>query len=216
MTALTTTDALIDQFLAKAETAPPPAHKQLVFAIDATASRERSWDAAIRDQAAMFQAAARLGGLEVQLVYYRGIEELKATGWFAHSAPLVNAMTKVMCRGGPTQIGRVLKHVADEHARQPVAAAVLVGDTCEEPPEAIHVCALALGRLKIPVYAFLEGQCPVGRQAFGWIADLTKGAVLPFDVSSAGRLRELLGAVAAYVTGGIEALADQKPEIVRC
>ena len=41
MTALTTTDALIDQFLAKAETAPPPAHKRLVFAIDATASRER-------------------------------------------------------------------------------------------------------------------------------------------------------------------------------
>ena len=59
-----------------------------------------------------------------------------------------------------------------------------------------------------------RGSVPRRSAGFGLIADLTKGAVLPFDASSAGRLRELLGAVAAYVTGGLEALADQRPEIV--
>jgi hypothetical protein len=127
---------------------------------------------------------------------------------------LVGAMTKVVCRAGATQIQRVLKHAVKEHAKQPVAAVALVGDTSEEHLEEIRPHVAELGRLKVPVYCFLEGDCARGRQAFGLIADLTGGALLPFDSSSAGKLKELLGAVAAYVAGGLDALADQRPEIV--
>ncbi|HEV7994737.1 MAG TPA: VWA domain-containing protein, partial [Stellaceae bacterium] len=45
---------------------------RLIFALDATASREPTWDRACRIQGEMFEATAALGGLEIQLVFYRG------------------------------------------------------------------------------------------------------------------------------------------------
>ena len=52
---------------------------RLLFAMDATASREPSWDRACHIQGEMFQATDGLGGLEVQLIYFRGFGECKAT-----------------------------------------------------------------------------------------------------------------------------------------
>jgi hypothetical protein len=213
-TSLTPTDALVEEFLARAAVAPPPGRKRLIVAIDATASRQPTWDLAAQHQGAMFAAAAQHGGLDVQLVYFRGQGELKATGWFAHSTPLVNAMAGVVCRAGITQWGRVLGHAVKEHRNQPVAAVVLIGDTCEEHASEIQPHARELGQLKVPAYCFHEGDCPIGQYTFGLIAAATGGAVLPFDSSSASRLRELLAAVAAYVAGGVDALAGQSPEIV--
>ncbi len=43
---------------------------KLVFAMDATMSRQPSWDAALQTQAEMFREAGRIGGLDVQLVYF--------------------------------------------------------------------------------------------------------------------------------------------------
>jgi hypothetical protein len=213
-TTLIPTDALVEEFLARAAVAPPPGRKRLVMAVDATASRQPTWDMAAQHQSAMFEAAAQHGGLDIQLVYFRGHGELKATAWFASSTPLVNAMAGVACRAGVTQWGRALTHVAREHAKQPVAAVVLIGDTCEEHIEEIQPHARELGRLKVPAYCFHEGDCPIGQHVFGLIAAATGGVVLPFDSSAASRLRELLAAVAAYVTGGLDALAGQSPEIV--
>ena len=45
---------------------------RLLVAIDATASREPTWDMAMQLQSTMFETAAKLGGLDVQLVWYRG------------------------------------------------------------------------------------------------------------------------------------------------
>jgi len=104
-----------------------------------------------------------------------------------------------------------LRHVAREHEKAPVAAVILIGDFCEEDLDAVEHAA---GQVKVPVYAFLEGEEPGGRAAFELIAKATGGVVIPFDTGSAGQLRELLGAVAAYVVGGREALADRRPEIV--
>jgi hypothetical protein len=210
MTALTPTDALIDQFLARAEKEPVQ-RKRLIFAIDATASRQPTWDAAVQVQGQMFLEAGRYGGLEIQLVYYRGFNEMKATSWFSSSMPLVNAMSGVTCRSGHTQIGRVLKHAASERP----AAMILIGDMCEEDIGTLRPLASELGRLRVPVFCFLEGDAPEGKQAFRGISYSTGGALLPFDSNSPSQLRELLGAVAAYVAGGAVALADQRPEIVR-
>ena len=121
-------------------------------------------------------------------------------------------MTGVTCRAGHTQLAKVLRHVAKEHEKAPVAAVILVGDCCEEPLPEVGQAAVNLG--KIPVYAFLEGDTPEGKAAFELIAEVTKGVVIPFDANSPNQLRELLGAVALLVVGGVEALADQRPEVV--
>jgi hypothetical protein len=200
-----TTDQLVDRFLAGTR---PPARKRLVFAIDATASRQPTWDTAAHVQSQMFLEAGRHGGLEIQLVYFRGYDEMKATGWFSSSTPLVNAMAGVTCKAGHTQINRVLAHVHKQHKEHPIAAMILVGDAFEEP--AVHLFE------SFPsAYCFLEGENLYARQAFGQIADITNGALLTFDGNSPSQLRELLGAVAAYVTDGVAALADHRPEIVR-
>ena len=49
-----------------------PQRARLIFALDATMSRQPSWDLATHLQAGMFEAASKIGGLDVQLVYFRG------------------------------------------------------------------------------------------------------------------------------------------------
>jgi hypothetical protein len=208
------TDKMVEEFLAKAEFEPDPTRKRLVFAIDATASRQPTWDLAANVQAQMFMEASRYGGLDVQLVYYRGFSEMKATKFVGSAAPLVQAMAKVTCQAGHTQLAKMLKHIISEHKKAPVAAAILVGDCCEEPIDTIAQLAAELGEAGVRVYAFHEGDNQDGRAAFEEIAKRTRGALVPFDSNSPTQLRELLGAVAAYVVGGIEALTDKRPEIV--
>ena len=53
---------------------------RLIFALDATASREPTWDHACHIQGEMFRETALLGGLEIQLAYYRGFGEFRASG----------------------------------------------------------------------------------------------------------------------------------------
>jgi hypothetical protein len=106
----TATDAEVQAFLSKAAATPVRTAGRagrLVFAMDATASREPTWDRACRIQGEMFVQAAALGGLEVQLVYYRGFHEFEASSWLADSGALLRHMTSVFCLGGYTQIARV-------------------------------------------------------------------------------------------------------------
>ena len=105
---------------------------RLMFAMDATASREPSWDQACHLQAEMFGATDGLGGLEVQLVFFRGYGECKSSPWVSTSAELVRRMTKVRCLGGRTQIGKVLRHAIREVERRRINAFVFVGDSFEE------------------------------------------------------------------------------------
>ena len=67
--------------------APTPAGERgrLIFAMDATASREPTWDHACHIQGEMFRETQALGGLEIQLIYYRGFGECKASPWVARS-----------------------------------------------------------------------------------------------------------------------------------
>ena len=103
---------------------------------------------------------------------------MKATAFFGSAAPLIQAMTGVSCRAGHTQLAKVMRHVAKEHEKAPVAAVILVGDCCEEPLPEVGQAAVNLG--KIPAYAFLEGDAHEGKAAFELIAEVTKGVVIPF------------------------------------
>src|SRR5690606_11926785 len=171
---------------------------RLVFALDATASRAPTWDRACRIQGEMFEATAALGGLEIQLVYYRGFAECKASRWLTSASELHAAMSSVSCVGGQTQIERVLGHIAKEARAKKVNAAVFVGDAMEESHDRLAHLAGELGLLGVPVFVFHEGGDPVAARAFQDIARLSKGAYCPFDSGSAQQLKELLGAVAAY------------------
>ncbi len=181
---------------------------RLVFAMDATASREPSWDRACHIQGEMFTETAALGGLEVQLVYYRGFGECRASRWASNAQELLRFMTSVRCLGGQTQIRKVLSHAIKETGKRKVDAVVFVGDAMEEDIDRLCHLAGELGLLGVPVFLFHEGGDPVVRRAFEQIARLTGGAYCPFDAGSAQQLRDLLSAVAVYAAGGRQALLD--------
>jgi len=199
----------IAAFVAKARAMSPhaPGAKgRLIFALDATMSRQPTWDMACALQADMFREAASIGRLDIRLVYYRGFNECRASGWISDSAKLARLMSKIDCRGGNTQIGRVLAEARREAADSGVRAVVFVGDAMEENIDELCAKAGELGMLKVPVFVFQEGDDKVAEQAFREIARLTHGAWCRFDPGAAAQLRDLLRAVAAYAAGGREAL----------
>ena len=181
---------------------------RLMFAMDAPASREPSWDSACHIQSEMFKATDGLGGLEVQLVFFRGFGECKNSSWLSSSDDLVRRMTSVYCRGGRTQIGKVLSHAVGETKKRKVNALVYVGDAMEEDVDELCHTAGELGVLGVPIFVFQEGDDPVATQAFKQFANLTGGAHCRFDSSSANQLKELLAAVAVFAAGGLRALED--------
>lgn len=205
--------AEVTAFLTKLETLPvrprPASVKgRLIFALDATASREPTWDRACQIQGEMFEAASGLGGIAIQLVYYRGFSECKASRWLQTAAELHDAMRAVSCVGGETQIERVLRHAIVQAGADRLDALVFVGDAMEEMPDTLVQLAGELALLNVPVFVFHEGGDAVAARAFREIARLSRGAYCPFDSASASELKALLGAVAAYAAGGRQALAD--------
>jgi hypothetical protein len=202
----------VDAFLAKVASTPivkaAGTRGRLVFAMDATASREPTWDRACHIQSEMFLATDTLGGLDVQLCYYRGFREFDATRWLSTSADLLAHMSDVRCAGGMTQIERVLEHTLAETRRQKVDALVFVGDCMEEDIDRLCHLAGELGILGVPVFCFHEGNDAAAERTFRVVARLSGGAYCSFDASSAQQLRDLLSAVAVYAAGGRKALED--------
>ncbi len=180
---------------------------RLIFALDATMSRQPTWDMACQLQADMFAEAGLAGGLDVRLVYFRGLSECRASPWISDTAQLARLMSRIVVEGGHTQIGRVLSETRREAVKDGVRALVFVGDAMEENVDELCAKAGELGLLKVPVFMFQEGHDPHAESAFREIARLSGGAWCRFDPGAAAQLRELLRAVAAYASGGRDALA---------
>jgi hypothetical protein len=199
----------IDAFLEAAAKLPAAADAgrgRLIFALDATMSRQATWDVAQSVQGRMFVTAAAHGGLEVQLVYYRGLSECKASGFVSGGERLAALMTRIAVGAGQTQIAKVLRHVVAEARKSPVRALVFVGDAMEEQLDALVGLAAELGLLGVKGFLFQEGHDRVAEHAFRKIAMLTGGAYATFDLSAPERLVALLSAAAAYAAGGRRAL----------
>ncbi|MBK1718754.1 VWA domain-containing protein [Thiocystis violacea] len=179
---------------------------RLIFAMDATASREPTWDRAAEIQSSMFLETRDLGGLAVQLCHYGGFHAFEASAWLQDSESLLKCMNRVHCEAGLTQIGRLLQHAIDESARGRVNALVFVGDCMEEDRDRLAGLAGRLGLLGVPVFVFQEGRDPAAEPALRDIARLSGGAWCPFDMNSPRLLRDLLSAVAVYAAGGRQAL----------
>lgn len=200
----------IDAFLATAARVPALAQVRgrLIFAIDATMSRQPTWDRAAEIQTGMFDVAQSIGGLAVQLVYFRGRGEFEASAWTTTPSALAARMNGIACRSGFTQLRRVLDHAAHEAKRTRVGALVYVGDCFEEHAPGIARAAAALALRGVPAFMFHEGDDPTAAATFREVARLTKGVYARFDAGAAAQLRDLLRAAAVYAAGGGIALRD--------
>ncbi len=202
----------IAAFVEAAKKVPAPASSgrgRLIFALDATMSRQPTWDLAQALQAKMFDVAADLGGLDVQLVYFRGMDECRASNFVSGGKGLAELMSRIDVRGGSTQIRKVLAHALSEAKRAKVAVLVFVGDAMEENPDRLAALAGDLALLGVKAFMFQEGRDPTARRAFTEIARLTGGAYSAFDAGASARLAALLRAAAAYAAGGQTALAAE-------
>jgi hypothetical protein len=207
------TTSEVDSFLAeikKLSSGPSATRGRLIFALDATASRQPTWDTACKLQAEMFREVAGAGGLDMQLVYYRGERECRASRWISHAEQLAKIMSQIACHAGETQIEKILIHTKKETTLLKVSALVFVGDAMEENPDDLAHQAGELGRLGVPVFMFQEGNNREVEQTFREIARLTRGAYCRFDPGAARQLAELLKAVAVFAVGGMTALAARQ------
>ena len=109
----------VGDFLAQVKKTPSRIQREntgrLVFGMDATASRERTWDNACQIQSKMFRATDDIGAINVQLCYYRGFNEFHYSGWSSSGEELIKEMANVSCLGGHTQIAKIFKHALEEH-----------------------------------------------------------------------------------------------------
>ncbi len=200
----------ISNFLKQASGSNPSGSGRLVFAMDATMSRQPTWDRACQIQASMFTSAGKKSGLAVQLVYFRGYGECRASKWVVNPAALAKLMTSIDCRGGATQIHKVLSHTLKETGEKAVSALVFIGDAVEEDIDLLCAKAGELGVRGVKAFMFQEGGDPNAEIAFREIARLTGGAYMALNANSAKELEELLSAVAAYASGGHRALHDHR------
>jgi hypothetical protein len=202
------------------------ARARLIYALDATGSRKPTWDMATSLTASMFEEAAKIGGLHVQLLYYRG-DEVQQSSWLSDTHDLVSRMRAIRCMSGNTQIARVLRLIRAENEREKVNAAVFIGDAVEERPGELYDAAAGLA---VPLFCFQEGDdlavpASAARAAFEppqkvehifrELARLSGGAYGRFDAGAAKHLGELLRAVAAFAVGGITALTNQHTDSAR-
>jgi hypothetical protein len=201
-------DAFLSQVSALGPAVKAGGRGRLLFALDATMSRQPTWDQACVLQADMFREAAAGGGLDIQLVYYRGLAECRASPWVAEPQRLGELMSRIDCRGGQTQIAKILAHACRESDKAKIGALVFVGDAMEESLDALCAGAGELGLRSLPAFMFQEGDDPVCEQALREIARLTRGAYCRFAPGAAHELGELLRAAAAYAAGGMKALTD--------
>lgn len=199
-------DAFVKQVGSLPANRAPGSRGRLLFAMDATASREPTWDHACGIQGEMFVAADALGGLDVRLGFYRGFDEFKVSRWTSDGRELARLMSAVRCLAGRTQIGKMLRYAGEQRRESRIDAVVFVGDCCEEDVDAVGHEAAQLGLLGLPVFIFQEGEDRTALRLFPQIAKLTRGAYCKFDRSSPDQLKRLLGAVAAYAAGGRSAL----------
>ncbi|ESY02958.1 hypothetical protein X753_23235 [Mesorhizobium sp. LNJC399B00] len=196
----------IDAFIRQARTLVATGTGRLILALDATMSRQPTWDVAAKLQGEMFDAVGKAGTLSVQLAYFRALGECRSSAFVADTNALKQLMTRIDCRAGHTQIGKVLAHALKETAAAKVNALVYIGDAMEEDIDDLAQKAGSLGLHGVPVFVFQEGHDPGAEKAFKEIARLSKGAWFRFDRRAAATLAGLLSAVAVYATGGLKAL----------
>jgi len=208
----TNTSSEISAFIKQHKTISTVVSQQqrVLFVVDATASRQPTWDLACSLTHSLLHATDGLRGLTLKLCFYRGFEEFRQTEWLTDANSLSKKMSSVRCAGGQTQIRKTLRHALSEHQSSPIRALIFIGDAIEEPPHELIDLAGQCGLRRLPLFLFQEGHNSGVEDAFQHMARVSNGAYAHFDPGAPDRLRDLLSAVAAYAQGGYTALIKRR------
>jgi hypothetical protein len=118
---------------------------RIAFVIDATGSRVPTWELACQLQSEMLSETAKLGSVELLVIYFRGMDEVGASNWTRDACELQHFMGRIHCEGGYTKYRRAFERVRQEHQRQPINAVVAIGDMLEEEPHTLYDAVVGLG-----------------------------------------------------------------------
>jgi len=182
------------------------------FLIDATGSREDTWEQAQGIQAKMFKSAAGLQTIRLRLAYFGG-DCLNSPGWMNSPARVAKHMAAVRCRTGLTQIIEGLHSFIQEAPENRAAAIILVGDAFEEDADQAEHAGTMLKKMGIRVFSFIEGNDPTAQSVFQRLAEITGGKFAKFG--SDLPLSDLCEGVALLTSGGEKALDRLKNQNVR-
>jgi hypothetical protein len=210
-TAITSAAASLPAAFTHAE--PPtdtgaPSRPRLVFAVDATASREPAWTAARQVTDALVKALP--GELDVALAVHGGSRVHTFTAFTNDARTLRDLAAGVECHAGLT---RLLPILAASLKRQAVRVVIYIGDVFEESLPQGRQLADQMGALGIKLIVLHDTADRGARrdaEVFWDLAKRTGGCVLPFDASASGRLRDILSAVAVYAVGGEKLLRERQ------
>jgi hypothetical protein len=214
LTAATSTQATLRSALSHAE--PPmetatPARPRLVFAVDATASREPAWSAARQVTDALVKTLP--GALDVALAVHGGSRVHTFTAFTSDANTLRDRAAGVTCQAGVT---RLLPILAASLKQQRVQVVIYIGDVFEEGVIHGRRLADAMGAQGTKLIVLHDTADPTSRRdadVFWDLANRTGGCVLPFDASAPSRLRDLLSAVAVYAVGGEKLLRERRHDL---
>jgi hypothetical protein len=188
-----------------------PVRPRLVFAVDATASREPAWAAARQVTDALVKALP--GALDVALAVHGGSRVHTFTAFTIDANALRDRAAGVSCRAGLTRLLPILS----ASLKQPgIRVVIYIGDVFEESVVQGRRLADAMGRQSTKLIVLHDTADPAARrdaEVFWDLARRTGGCVLPFDANASARLRDLLSAVAVYAVGGERLLRAQRHEL---
>lgn len=188
-----------------------PLRPRLVFAVDATASREPAWAAARQVTDALVSALP--GALDVALAVHGGARVHTFTAFTNDANRLRDRAAGVACQAGSTRLLPILS----ASLRQPgVRVVVYIGDVFEESISQGRRMADAMGANATKLIVLHDTADPAARrdaEVFWDLAKRTGGCVLPFDASAPGRLRDLLSAVAVFAVGGEKLLRARQADL---
>lgn len=202
----------LDEMLANLRPSMQGMRGNLIVALDATASRQGTWDQATHLTSQMFKAVAATGALSMQVGYFRGDSTCAFSAWKDDPLTLMHTMQKIVCAGGLTQIRKVLEHAAKENAKQKVSAMIYIGDHVEEHGgDTRDMIAGLAHKLTMPVFVFQEGDEEFAGEVFKDIARITNGKYFKFAPESLPQLADVLATIAKFAVGGTKALSG--PEL---
>jgi hypothetical protein len=213
MTAGASAPAALRSALAHAE--PPgadtPARPCLVFAVDATASREPAWATARQVTDALVKALP--GELDVALAVHGGSRVHTFTEFTTDANTLRDRAAGIACKAGLTRLLPILSAGLERPA---VRVVIYIGDVFEESLAQGRRLADAMGAKGTKLIVLHDTADPAARrdaEVFWDLAKRTGGCVLPFDASTSGRLRDLLSALAVYAVGGEKLLRERRDDL---
>lgn len=181
---------------------------RLLFAMDATASREGAWNVAKEITGTMFEAVP--GALDVALAWHSGGRLQQVTPFSPDTRSFLEKVHAVRCVAGGTALKEILAR-ATSTVR--LKALIYIGDCFEENASEALELAKQLKLRGVRCFLFHDRSSMVqgydvdtASKVFGEIARITGGALLPFDESAPELVKQLLEAIAYYAAQGMKAL----------